>query len=341
MLPLLLLLLAGFLAGEIAARLILPRPLPWRQPQLRFQTDPDLIFALVPNQTAFSADKRVQINQRGLRGSYVSEAHAHGQRRILVLGDSVAFGFGVADADVLGNRTIVHLAQQGIDAEVINGAVPCYNFVQSVSFLQRECSRYAPDWVIDVISWNDFGDKSSVRVSKDGHLLSEGADSGGGWVHSESAYIVRNILKRSRLLYAVHRPFSGERTTERQRREDVLAGHSNVQTEEGWRQFNQAAASLARLSKECGFRTLLVTLPFRAALSGSYPASDYPKRVHDIARAHRLAVVDLEAEFRRASSDPGSLFLPYDQEHLNAVGHELVAQALASFLIHRQDDHQT
>src|SRR2546425_1071213 len=54
--------------GEVIARTFLPAPLPWRYPQLLYRADSALIFALRPDQSAFTADKPAQINARGFRG---------------------------------------------------------------------------------------------------------------------------------------------------------------------------------------------------------------------------------------------------------------------------------
>ncbi len=51
--------------------MLLPAPLPWLYPQLGYRADPALIFAMAPNQRGYSADKEVMINERGLRGPVV------------------------------------------------------------------------------------------------------------------------------------------------------------------------------------------------------------------------------------------------------------------------------
>src|SRR5437899_2023802 len=140
--------------GETVARLVIPSPLPWLYPQLRYRTDPDLVFVLAPDQTAFTADKPVRINSRGLRGEEINGARNPGYLRLLWLGDSIVFGFGVADAEVVTHRVQARLEQRGVNTEAINTAVPAYNTEQEVAFLARDGIRYHPDWVMLGFCWN-------------------------------------------------------------------------------------------------------------------------------------------------------------------------------------------
>jgi len=327
-------------AAEVVARLLLPGPLAWRQPQLRFRADPELIFALVPEQTSFTADEPVSINALGLRGPLVPRARPDGTLRILVLGDSVAFGFGVSDANVLGVRAARRLGDAGIAAEAVNAGVPSYNLAQAIQFLDRECERYSPDWVAAVLSWNDFSDKSGVSVAEDGRLLSAGETQppGARWTTSPRAYAVRNTLKQSRLLYAARRLFASPPRSETAHRQAVLGGHSTAEIERGWREFNDAVADLARVSARCRTRPVILALPFRSLLEGQHPNSTYPLRARQAAESHAIPIIDLEPEFRRAVSERRPLFLPYDEDHPNAAGHDLAAQALARFVIRHAAD---
>src|SRR6267143_382378 len=162
-------------AVEAVARQVLPSPLPWLYPQLRYRADPDLVFGLAPDQAAFTADKPVRINSRGLRGAEVKNPPNPHDVRLLWLGDSIIFGFGVKDADVVTHRVEAGLEQRGIQTEAINTAVPAYNTEQEVTFLIRNGIRYHPDWVVLGFCWNDINDQLGVRVCPNGWLVSKTA----------------------------------------------------------------------------------------------------------------------------------------------------------------------
>lgn len=326
---------------ELVARTIAPAPLPWRYPQLRYRADPATGFALAPNQHAFTADVPVTINERGLRGPVVPYERTAGRLRVLLLGDSIAFGYGVADADVVSARLQALLDDAGTATEVINAAVPAYNTSQEIAYLDPEGLRYRPDWVIVGVCWNDISDKATVRVTSEGWLASgtEGPSPSAlsRWVESADGYAVRNALKRSRLFYlgmegvraiggmTEHDPLEAMRA-------DVLAGDETSRTTPGWTRVAAGIHHLHELAAANHFRPLLVTFPIPLAVERSFPHSSYPARLEEIGAREGIAVLDLGQDFRAAYHGRESLFIPYDADHPNAAGHELAARAMAAFL---------
>lgn len=97
----------------------------------------------------FSVD--VAINSRGLRGDEVSLRKPEGVRRVLVVGDSFAWGFGVEKEDTFAEQ----LARAIPATEVINGAVSGYSTDQALLWLRLEGSQYEPDVVVYALSGND------------------------------------------------------------------------------------------------------------------------------------------------------------------------------------------
>lgn len=94
----------------------------------------------------------VSINSRGLRDREHDHAKPPGVRRVALLGDSVAWGWGVDDgagfADLLEDRL-------GPGVEVINLAVPGYSTDQHLATLTDEAARYDPDLVLLCFVLND------------------------------------------------------------------------------------------------------------------------------------------------------------------------------------------
>lgn len=321
--------------------MFLSAPLPWRYPQVRYRTDPVLLFALQPNQSSFTADQPVRTNARGLRGPLVAYPRTPGRIRVLVLGDSIAFGYGVGESQSVGARLGARLAARGVPAEVINSAVPSFNVEQEVAYLVTEGWRYRPDWVILAVCWNDINDKSGVRVTPEGWLATgEGKPAGGAvrLAQTPEGYALRNAIKRSRLLYAATEGLRGLR--ERRSpddhsrfREDILEGRSTPRVDRGWARMEKSLAELARQARDGGFRVLVVTFPMPLALEREYPRSSYPSRVHQLASASGLPWLDLAPTFREAYRGHDSLFIPYDGDHPNARGHDRAAEAIVRVLL--------
>lgn len=331
----------ALVALEIVARTTLPAPPPWRYPQLHYRSDPALIFALAPDQRAFTADKLVAVNARGLRGQVIPYERTPGRLRLLFLGDSITFGYGVDDAEVVTARVASLLNDGAVPAEVINSSVPAYNTEQEVAYLESAGVRYAPDWVVVGVCWNDINDKSGARVSPEGGLISE-ADGArrplADVTESGFAYTVRNTLKRSRLMYgalqgwrALPAMFNPDSLTVL--RSDVLEGRETLRVTEGWQRLAGAIRRIRQLSEKHGFRVLLVAFPIPLAVERSFPRSSYPARLQDLAERQGLPMIDLQGSFRAAYRGHESLFIPYDGDHPNAAGHDIAAREIVRFLV--------
>jgi len=318
--------------------LILPAPLAWRYPQVFYRSDPDVLFTLVPDERAYSADKPVHINARGMRGEMVPYERTPGRKRIVFIGDSIAFGYGVLDEEVVTSRVAGLLGAQGVATEVINASVPAYNTVQEVTLLERDGLRYRPDWVIVGVCWNDLSDKSHVRVSPEGWLVENTSQDANepGFSEGPRGYAVRNFVKRSRLLYAanqVWRDVSGQFDDVKLYRDEVLQGRETETTREGWWRVGTAIHRLRYLSNEFGFHPLLVTFPMPLALERSFPRSAYPEGFKAIADREGIPLLDLDPAFRASYRGHESLFIPYDGDHPNARGHDIAAREIVKFLL--------
>jgi lysophospholipase L1-like esterase len=293
-----------------------------------------------PDQHSFSADKPVVINERGLRGPVVPYERTPGVHRILFLGDSIAFGYGVDDAEVVSERVRNLLGAAGVSAEVINSSVPAYNMRQEVTYLETEGVHYDPDWVIVDVCWNDIGDKSAVRVDDLGQLTTDlGTKEPVTAQMSESplGYQIRNVIKRSRLIYGAlegWRLFASRGTPDPQTlfRMAVLEGSTSPQITDGWNDVRTEVQRLRALAERGKFHVLMVTYPIPLAVEQSFPNSSYPARLQQIAKQEDIPVLDLDPSFRAALHGHESLFISYDGDHPNAEGHAIAAREIVDYL---------
>jgi lysophospholipase L1-like esterase len=87
--------------------------------------DPDLGHEHVKNASALLQSVNIRLNEWGLRGGPVMVPPP--KRRILFLGDSITFGWGVPEQDTITARLQQRLRDEGEDVEVLNGGVGNYN----------------------------------------------------------------------------------------------------------------------------------------------------------------------------------------------------------------------
>lgn len=118
--------------------------------------DPQLGYKHPKSVSYLLGENRVELNAKGLRDGEISYKKPDGERRILVLGDSVAFGWGVSQGEVFSDQMEPLLREQtGMEWQVINAGVNGYNTEQEATFLRTEGMRYAPDYVLLIYVSND------------------------------------------------------------------------------------------------------------------------------------------------------------------------------------------
>ena len=95
-------------------------------------------------QAGDAAPTAVSINSLGLRGAEPG-AKAAGERRVLMLGDSLVFGYGVEAEQALPQRLEAALRTGGVQATVGNAGVPGYGCSHAVSHMARLEQRFGAD----------------------------------------------------------------------------------------------------------------------------------------------------------------------------------------------------
>lgn len=119
---------------------------------------------------------RLRTNALGFRGPEVALDKPVGTFRIVVLGDSVAFGWGVDDEVTFLRRFERELAQTAVDGvrfEVVNTGHPMYDTTQELALLREIGLDLAPDLVLLVYVVNDV---EPTRDVVEEHLLGRRPD---------------------------------------------------------------------------------------------------------------------------------------------------------------------
>src|SRR5207344_2701442 len=93
----------------------------------------------------------------GLRGPEVT-AKRPGELRILALGDSFTYGYGVQDAETYPAVLEALLRERGHDVSVLNAGVPGYSTDQSYAYFLGAGLDLEPDVVIVGIHCSDVSD---------------------------------------------------------------------------------------------------------------------------------------------------------------------------------------
>jgi lysophospholipase L1-like esterase len=120
--------------------------------------DRDLFWSTRPNIDIVFRGVRVRTNSLGLRDDEVPEEKSKSELRILVLGESTAFGDLVEQDQTFAEVLQRELAQRapGCRASVINAGVTGYSLFQSTRYLELRGRALQPDVVMIYHGFNDF-----------------------------------------------------------------------------------------------------------------------------------------------------------------------------------------
>jgi lysophospholipase L1-like esterase len=277
----------------------------------RQAADPILVYEQVPGTAANWQGAPVVINDDGFRDDPFPPATPGGGRRILVLGDSVAWGWGIemdrAFPQVLERKLRARAAPDEPPPVVLNLAVAGYSTAQELRLLETRVAEFHPDLVILHYVLND-------PDTYDGGL---------------SRYFTEPPSELARrfqmLLYRIRRVRSNsERADE--------AGEDYCHFVHGLnrRGTEQAIRRMGEIRRERGLPILLAVNPPLGFEAGK----PYPWRaIHEDLRSwcarYGVEFLDLyEAAFKGLNSAD----LAFDIWHPRERGHELIAEALDHWL---------
>ncbi len=270
--------------------------------------DPDLMWALKPNldgvaqQYPFAKRMepwRVSTNSLGLRHPPIA---IKGDRyRILCLGDSRTYGFGVEDDETWPARLQAILDERAPGRyDVINAGVPGYSIFHGARYLETSGVALEPDMVLLCFGYND-----ASPVPPPGF---------GDWDWE-------NPRRRAGWRYLLKRVFQGlDLATER------AAGPRETRLTPG--EFADSLLRIARFCEARGIAAVPVAWPSLPELLGEH--LDRPHLGGMIAAAGGLAgipVISLEDTLEAHVRD---IFL--DDVHLDAAGYRVVAESIADAL---------
>lgn len=293
------------LAPEIA-------PIVLDQPYAAFETSPNPILQYVPRPGSRG------INAQGLRDRDYDVAKTEGTFRVVVLGDSIGFGFCTPDDPLPRRQTFAKVLERRLNAdppagytsaEVINLSVSGYDTVQEVEYLRVKGLDFEPDHVLVGYCLNDDRDASLELEALRQHERF-------GPMGALGTHALRRVFEASHLVrlvwYRLARPESASADGDPDALDRRAAG------------FDQLRA----LSEDGAFDTLVAIFPY---LDGapSYRHGPEHRATRSDAEARGFAVLDLLPVFQQASGG----HLPDMRGrcvgmHPGAEGHRVAALAI-------------
>lgn len=262
-------------------------------------------------------DHPVSINSHGLRDREVGPPEP-GTFRILVLGDSVTFGHGVAIDDTYVRQLEKRLAGREPRIEILNAGIPGWSTHQQRIFYRDHTADLAPDLVLVGFVLNDVTEIHSglLRIDPERQAALFRTL---GWLARHSATVA-----------AVKRAYETLRDPEQRQIRAVGELATRPESPEVQRAMGLATGelrALAALARARGHAFGLVVFPFRFQFL--VEDLDAPqRRLRRFAEEEGVPFLDTFPVLREYPVDD----VLQDHDHLTPLGHAVVAEALLDWL---------
>lgn len=271
--------------------------------------DEHLVFRHKPSWEKRYGDVLVTYNERGLRDRPILPK-AEGEYRILALGDSITFGWGVPQDQIFTFR-LEQLLQGRLQlpVRVINSGVGAYNTVQEVTYFKQEGVTFQPDLVMLTYVQNDIEENKGPFDPWAGDSLRG----------KSLPDMVLKMLGKLWFYRLVHHTYHVALL------EQPNGQSSNpLQGGEGW---SHSMSALGELAAVCEEHKIPLIVFFRR----SNPGENNPL-FEDVARhVHGAPVKDMGQWYE--GLDQFSLVISKVDGHPNAEGHRVMAEHMADEIV--------
>jgi len=284
---------------------------------------PDRIYELIPGNTFnFYFGSRMiwkrlrnvpaSMNSLGFRGPEIGRKDEQ-IFRVMVLGDSTAFGEGVEDGEEF-IRLLEHQWNEngtfGRRIEMVNLAVGGYNTRQEVAVLRQHLGDLQPDMIWMFIALDDVLPWGSVTIKEDGTLWRTG-----GSLRRRLRYRLRNF---SGIVWWID-------TADRYVRLDSYITNLYNPNYPAYQEWKRILRDYADLVEDME-RAITFIVPGLWKLD-RYPWRTVHERIKNDVEACGLACIDLFPPFE--GKEASQLWCHYLDQHHNAAGHRVVADFIA------------
>jgi lysophospholipase L1-like esterase len=317
-----------------------------------FEGDPEIGYRLKPGArvhfatSEFAAD--IAINEDGVRDDAPLAPKAAGEKRVVLLGDSLVLAVQVPFAQTFGE-----LLERELNARrgpwryrVINAGVQGYGPVEETLLFRALAERLQPDVVIQTIF---VGNDAEEAVRSEPRL--RGDLSAADALQDTAVTRLRRLVRRSMVLQILRLRavsaadrFTGA-TAPPEPPLQSYAANPAPRIAQGIAITRECVAAVARLAAAHGAKTAIALMPARfqvddadygrlkeavAGAGGELVRDAATRRFADGLGDVGLPIVDLLPPLRGALPGPDLFY--QETVHLTPRGHQVVAHALAAFL---------
>jgi lysophospholipase L1-like esterase len=244
---------------------------------------------------------------------------APGEKRLLILGDSVTFGGKVRTDEAYPGRLEQELSESGRPWRVLNAGVASYDPTQEGDWLELFGWPLEPDILAIGFCRNDV--EPSQRSTKGGDKAGE----------LPSSVVSRCLTEHSIFAYKLQRFLWHQQV--HLARAGVRAGLPSLRSADpgGWSFVEAAYRRIADSARQHHTPVILIVFPTLTLLQGQ-KTDDLSERLQHLGHELGWQVIDVADAM---CSDPASLFCEGDDFHPNAAGYACVASYVRQAIVQR------
>ncbi len=301
--------------------------------------DPRIIYTLKPNLDGHFAEHPLKTNSRFMRGPEVSETKNEGTLRIVGLGDSLMFGWGVAYEETSLMLVGKMLEEKlGREMETLNFACPSYNMDVEVASYQKMAHRYDPDLAIMLVVGNDFGVPGIMLEPVRLYTL-------------RKSYIKEQLRRRLAAYWKDAPPESDPMISTRHTNPVMGKSDDKITSRERWlkdvyNHFNSVSGELAmraylsefsEMLKEDNIPGIIVYAPVSSDVTEPEPHTEL---VMSIAKSVGLGAIDMTPVYRNYlrkvnKTMKEGIWVNDRDWHPNKTGHALIAGEIVRYILEK------
>jgi lysophospholipase L1-like esterase len=259
-----------------------------------------------------------RINAQGIRDDEAVGPRLPGEKRLLILGDSITFG-----ARVRTEQAYPQQLQQALAGDagtrrwrVLNGGVTSYDPGQEADWLELFGLSLQPDVLAVAFCHNDLAPSNRQQQGTDSRLSTLSR-----WLTEHSLV----VFKTERCLQRVTQCLAGKRSP-------AAAVRDEAERIEGWPLVERSYRRIASLASQHQLPVVLFIFPTLDHLQEQAEDDLVPKLKH-LAAELGWSAIDLAPAFRPEAQ---TLFLAGDPVHPSAAGYARAAEYLSRELQQRQ-----
>jgi lysophospholipase L1-like esterase len=281
----------------------------WRD----YVSDPVLVFRLPPHTQKTYQGVMISTNALGFRDREI-ERKQDGELRILLLGDSITFGYGVSDEETYGRKLESMLTSElGRKVRTVNAGMGGFNTVQEAAFLEHQAAAIDPDVVSLLYLPNDI-DSNNPPFNP------------GAAIYGNASKVTRILLERSWLFRLA--VFASSEPEPKRLSELGIRGR-------GAKDSLTALARIAALCRQRGvpFETFFYREKEESG-AGAHFVDELFSQVSKVGLENGFLVTDIRPWWGKG--DRRWFTNSIVDWHPNARGHEVLASGIANVLLSRE-----